>query len=87
MEVLTLEEIRQRFPDHWLYLETVEEDESGETTRARVIASGKNLDDVRKAGQAFRRANPGLPTEFLFTGPVVDPASNATVVLLCLSVV
>ncbi len=45
-EALTLEEIRRQFPDEWVLIEVLEEDELGQPTCGRVLAHSLDRDEI-----------------------------------------
>ncbi len=73
-----MEEVRkldcfERFPDQWVCLEVVEQDEAGQTQRGRVVAHGEDEDQVLRAEREFRHSHPSVTTNVFFAGPLVDP--------------
>ncbi|MFO7991066.1 MAG: hypothetical protein R6U61_02085 [Thermoplasmata archaeon] len=48
-EVEKLEEIKKKYPDQWILVEVIEENEIGETVKGRVIYHSKARDDVYDA--------------------------------------
>jgi len=45
-ETLTLDEIRRRFPDEWVLIDVLEEDELGQPTCGRVLAHSPDRDEI-----------------------------------------
>lgn len=81
MDEVTKAECFARFPEEWVCLEVLEEDEAGQTTRGRVVAHRRDDDEVLRVEREFRRTHPGIPTLVFFAGQLVDPKSNVVVIL------
>jgi hypothetical protein len=81
LDEVTVVECFTRFPDEWVRLEVLEEDEAGQTKRGRVIAHNRDDDEVLRVEREFRRKHPGATTLVFFAGPLVDPKSNVVVIL------
>ena len=79
-EELGVEEMRERFRDEWVAVEVTAEDEAGRTVRGRLIAHGKDREQVNEAETAHGRERPEVATLVFFAGPVVDPNSGVVVV-------
>ena len=45
-EALTLDEIRRQFPDEWVLIEVLEDDELGQPICGRVLAHGSDRDEI-----------------------------------------
>ncbi len=81
MEEVTKFECFTRFPDQWVCLEVLEQDEAGQTKRGRVVAHSPDEDEVLRAERDFRHTHQGITTLVFFAGPLVDPKSNVVVIL------
>ena len=64
-EIVTIEEINQRYPDEWVLIGDPETDESVEVLRGKVLYHGKSRDEMYRAASALP-----VPRRFatLFTG-------------------
>jgi hypothetical protein len=81
MDEVTKVECFSRFPDEWVCLQVLEQDEAGQTRHGRVVAHSRDEDEVLAAEREFRKAHRGVTTLVFFAGPLVDPKSNAVVIL------
>lgn len=81
MDEVTKVECFTRFLDEWVCLEVLEQDEAGQTQRGRVVAHSRDEEEVLRAAEAFRQANPEATALVFFAGPLVDPKSNAVIIL------
>ncbi len=70
-ESLTLEEIRQKYPDEWVCLEVTKESRNGQPAAGYLIAHHRDKQEVMKAAKAFRRSNPQARGALLFTGELI----------------
>ena len=68
---LTVEEIKQRYPDEWICLEVTEEDEAGLPLAGRLIDHGREKRRVLKAAKAFRVENPQARGFLFYTGELI----------------
>jgi len=69
--LLTIEEIQNKYPDEWVYVEVTEEAEDGEPRAGHLIAHGSEKSTVVKAAAAFRSQNPKSRGSFFFTGELI----------------
>jgi hypothetical protein len=54
MEADTIEELKQKYPDEWIIVEVLEEDESGEILNSRLITHTKDKEEVLKINKEFK---------------------------------
>lgn len=81
MDQVTKVECFTRFPEEWICLEVLEQDEAGQTQRGRVVAHHRDEDEVLRVEREFRRTHQGVTTLVFFAGPLVDPKSNVVIIL------
>jgi hypothetical protein len=66
--VVARDEIKTRFPDHWIALLPTHVDHDDRLVAGRLVACEQNWPTFDLAVQAFRRENPGLFPFTYFTG-------------------
>ena len=69
--LLTVEEIQNEYPDEWVCVEVIEEDENGELRAGHLVAHDREKSMVVKAAAAFRSQNPKSRGSFFFTGELI----------------
>ena len=79
-EILTIEELGNKYPDEWICIEVIKEGEDSQPTAGRLIAHGAEKKEVIQAASRFRRQNPQARGYVFFTGELIP---KGTVVILC----
>jgi hypothetical protein len=69
--LLTIEEIRQRYPDEWVCLEVTQEDEMGQPLAGRLIVHSREKRRVVQAAKAFRDEHPKARGFLFYTGELI----------------
>jgi hypothetical protein len=67
-EMMTLEEIEERFDDEWVLVEDPEFDHNNEVVRGKVLFHSKNRDEMYAKAMELRPKR----SASLYTGPVPD---------------
>lgn len=80
-KIITREKVFHDYSGEWVCLEVVQEDKSGQTLTGKVIAHGRNREEVDRAEMEFIRKNPGKITHIFYAGPIIEPD---VAVILCL---
>ena len=67
-EMLTIEEMKRKYPSEWVCMEVVEEDRNGEPKSGRVIVHSHEKSMAVEAATAFRKQSPHSRGSLFFTG-------------------
>ena len=67
-EILTLEEIKQQYPQQWVLIAYTEEDEYLNVVRGQVLASSPDRDDI----YAYLPNRNGKSVAIEYTGPIPE---------------
>lgn len=70
-EILTLEQIYQKYPLEWVLIDDPDVDEQFEVRRGRVACHHSSRDEFYRQALAIKPAKSAV----LFTGPVVPPGA------------
>ena len=54
MEVDTIERYKQEYPDEWIIVEVLEEDQEGNVKSARLLGHSMNKEDIDLISSSFR---------------------------------
>lgn len=70
-EILTLAEIKQRYPNEWVCLKVTGVGRNGYPLAGMVIAHHRDKAEVMKAARAFRSQHPRAHGALFFTGELI----------------
>jgi hypothetical protein len=70
-QILTIEEIKRRYPDEWVCLEVAQEDELGQPAAGRLIGHDREKRRVLEAAKAYRAEHPQARGFLFYTGELI----------------
>ncbi len=76
---MTPANVRQQYPNQWVLLEVVREDENQRLLEVRVVAHSTQRDDVY---DALLKVPPGIHVATLFTGSILQEGYAAAFAIL-----
>ena len=54
MEVDTIESYKQKYPDEWVVVEVLEEDDEGNVKNARLLGHSRNKENIDNISSSFK---------------------------------